>query len=46
MKKVIVDGVPHLCLFAVSDIKVGDQLMYDYGDNADLLFWRKKVSYI
>jgi len=43
MKKIVVDGVPHLCLFAVNDICVGDQLLFDYGDDTDHLFWRNKV---
>ena len=32
MKKVVIDAVPHLCLYAVNDIHVGDQLLFDYGD--------------
>ncbi|KAL7860094.1 hypothetical protein SRHO_G00152410 [Serrasalmus rhombeus] len=31
MKMIEVDGRPHLCLFAVEDIKEGDEITYDYG---------------
>jgi len=44
MRKVMVDGVPHLCLFARTNIAVDEQLMYDYGDDSEHLFWRKKVT--
>ena len=43
MKKVDIDGVTHLCLFAVYDISIGQQLLFDYGDDSDHLFWRQKV---
>lgn len=43
MKKVTVDGQEHLCLFATTAIKLGDQLAYDYGDDETRLFWRSKV---
>ncbi|XP_049334436.1 N-lysine methyltransferase KMT5A-A-like [Astyanax mexicanus] len=29
--KIIVDGEPHLCLFAVRDISPGEEVTYDYG---------------
>jgi SET domain-containing protein len=45
MKKVIVDGKEHLCLFATCMISPGDQLLYNYGDESGRLFWRNKVSY-
>ena len=41
MKKVIVDNVPHLCLFAIRDITINEELRYDYGIND--LPWRKEV---
>ena len=41
MKKVVVDNVPHLCLFAIRDITINEELRYDYGIND--LPWRKKV---
>lgn len=44
MKKVEVAGALHLCLFAVSNICVGQQLLFDYGDKAANLFWREKVQ--
>jgi len=31
MKVVSVDGIPHLCLFAVCDMTAGQQIVYDYG---------------
>lgn len=42
VKIVIVDRLPHLCIFALKDIQSGDELRYDYGI-ADLP-WRKKVK--
>uniref|UniRef100_A0AAV2J0M4 SET domain-containing protein n=1 Tax=Knipowitschia caucasica TaxID=637954 RepID=A0AAV2J0M4_KNICA len=33
MKKVEVEGSPHLCLFALKDIKDGEEITYDYGGN-------------
>ena len=41
MKKVVVDNIPHLCLFATRDITINEELRYDYGLND--LPWRKKV---
>ncbi|XP_077974938.1 uncharacterized protein LOC120330366 isoform X1 [Styela clava] len=39
MKKIVVEDVPHLCLFARRDINVGDEIRYDYNyPNAP---WRK-----
>jgi len=46
MKKLFVNGRPHLCLFAVSDIQPGEQILYDYGDDAGHLFWRDKVCIV
>jgi SET domain-containing protein len=43
MKKIIVNGMLHLCLFAVANIGVGDELTYDYGDKEERMFWRSKV---
>ena len=31
MKVVSVDGIPHLCLFAICDMTAGQQVVYDYG---------------
>lgn len=31
-KKIIVDGVPHICLFSCRVIKKGEELTHDYGD--------------
>ena len=41
MKMVVVDGKPSLCLFAIRDIKSGEELLYDYGMNN--LPWNVKV---
>ncbi|XP_058490685.1 N-lysine methyltransferase KMT5A-A-like isoform X4 [Solea solea] len=38
MKKIDVDGVPHLCLFAIMAIKAGEEITYDYGGHN--LPWR------
>ncbi|KAG9282112.1 N-lysine methyltransferase KMT5A-A-like [Astyanax mexicanus] len=42
MKRIIVDGKPHLCLFALRDITSGEEITYNYGV-ADCP-WRTKVS--
>ncbi|XP_051263456.1 uncharacterized protein LOC127367551 isoform X23 [Dicentrarchus labrax] len=42
MKKVISEGKPHLCLFALRDINVGEEITYDYGGTD--WPWRKKVG--
>ncbi|XP_065096733.1 uncharacterized protein [Paramisgurnus dabryanus] len=42
MKKIVLDGVPHLCLFAITDINEGQEITYDYG--GDDLPWRSKRS--
>ena len=51
MKKIEVDGVPSLCLFAIVDIEEGQEITYDYG--GENLPWRScqrhqisKVEYI
>uniref|UniRef100_A0AAQ6AIE4 SET domain-containing protein n=1 Tax=Amphiprion ocellaris TaxID=80972 RepID=A0AAQ6AIE4_AMPOC len=31
MKRIDVNGIPHLCLFALNDIKEGQEITYDYG---------------
>lgn len=42
--KVLHEGFaePHLCSFAVNDIKAGEEIRYNYGKNVDFS-WRKKV---
>ncbi|XP_051246592.1 uncharacterized protein LOC127357967 isoform X5 [Dicentrarchus labrax] len=42
MKKVISEGKPHLCLFALRDINVGEEITYDYGGTD--WPWRRKVG--
>ena len=41
MKKEIFDGHPFLCLYALRNISLGDELRYNYGDKG--LHWRKMV---
>ena len=43
MKRQEVNNVPRLCLFALQDLKRGEELQYDYGDNSKNLWWRRKV---
>lgn len=42
MKRIVVDGSPHLVLFARRDIYIGDEIRYDYGDVSRNLPWRKR----
>ncbi|KAI4879046.1 hypothetical protein NFI96_029252 [Prochilodus magdalenae] len=42
MKKIIVSGRPHMCLFAVQNIDPGEEITYNYGD--DPWPWRLLVS--
>ncbi|XP_035989894.1 N-lysine methyltransferase KMT5A-A-like, partial [Fundulus heteroclitus] len=42
MKKILVDGKPHLCLFAVKDINPGEEITYNYGGTD--WPWREKAS--
>ncbi|XP_016300861.1 N-lysine methyltransferase KMT5A-A-like [Sinocyclocheilus anshuiensis] len=42
MKKIYVNGKPHLCLFALKDINEGEEITYDYeGDDCP---WRTQKS--
>lgn len=41
MKRVITEGKPHLCLFALKDINEGEEITYDYGGTD--WPWRKQV---
>ena len=43
MKKIVVDDITRLCLFAVRSIEPGVELQYDYGDQ-ESLFWRDKIN--
>ncbi|KAJ8045444.1 Histone-lysine N-methyltransferase PR-Set7 [Holothuria leucospilota] len=40
IKKVVVKGKPHLCVFALTGIVPGDELRYDYGISTSV--WRKE----
>ncbi|XP_054862388.1 uncharacterized protein LOC118469710 [Amphiprion ocellaris] len=42
MKTIAVTGIPHLCLFALKDIKPGEEITYNYGDSD--WPWRLKSS--
>lgn len=33
MKKICIEGKPHLCLFSIKDIAPGEELTYNYGDS-------------
>lgn len=43
MKRIDVNGKPHLCLFAVDDIQEGEEITYDYG--GEDCPWRTQVCY-
>lgn len=42
MRKIIVKGTMHLALFATKEINIGDEILYDYGDENS--WWRKVIS--
>ncbi|XP_016306167.1 uncharacterized protein LOC107661199 isoform X2 [Sinocyclocheilus anshuiensis] len=42
MKKIDVNGKPHLCLFALNDIKEAEEITYDYGE--DDYPWRTQTT--
>ncbi|XP_040909011.1 uncharacterized protein LOC121191726 isoform X2 [Toxotes jaculatrix] len=42
MKKVVYEGKPHLCLFAVKKILRGEEITYNYGDSS--YPWRSTVE--
>ncbi|XP_016427513.1 probable histone-lysine N-methyltransferase set-1, partial [Sinocyclocheilus rhinocerous] len=39
MKKIVTEGKPNLCLFALRDIVPGEEITYDYGES--IWPWRK-----
>ncbi|KAG7501391.1 zinc finger MYM-type protein 4-like [Solea senegalensis] len=43
MRKVVFEGEPHLCLFALRQIAIGEEITYNYGDSPYL--WRSKASH-
>jgi len=43
MKRVMVDGGPHLCLFATTNIPIAEELRFNYGDNNNRLYWWQNV---
>ncbi|XP_046691727.1 uncharacterized protein LOC124376601 isoform X2 [Silurus meridionalis] len=42
MKRILVEGKPHLCLFALRDIIPGEEITYNYGDGD--CPWRNEVT--
>ena len=44
MKKLVFNNVPHLCLFALTDINQGAELRYNYGE--DDYPWRKVLAHV
>ena len=42
MRTVVLNGKRRLCLFALKEIKVNEEIVYDYG--VDDLPWRKQVN--
>ncbi|XP_064208087.1 uncharacterized protein LOC135263699 isoform X2 [Anguilla rostrata] len=42
IKRIIVDGKPHLCIFALKNISTGEEITYNYGNND--WPWREKVT--
>lgn len=42
MKKVVCEGKPHLCLFALKKIFAGEEITYNYGDSS--YPWRSTVG--
>ena len=43
MKRIGINQNPHLCLFALNDIKEGEEITYDYG--GEDCQWRNQVCY-
>lgn len=43
MKKILTEGKPYLCLFALRDIQPEEEITYDYGDTD--WPWRTQVFY-
>ncbi|XP_016142227.1 uncharacterized protein [Sinocyclocheilus grahami] len=41
IKKIDMNGKPHLCLFALNDIKEGEEITYDYGEDYP---WRTQTT--
>ncbi len=42
VKRIMVEGRPHLCLFAAKEIFPGEEITYNYGDSS--WPWRSMVS--
>ncbi|XP_065804365.1 uncharacterized protein [Labrus bergylta] len=43
MKKIVIEGKPHLCLFAVKKISLGQEITFNYGDSS--YPWRSTESF-
>ena len=46
MKMKVFNKYPRLCLFALKDLKAGEEILYDYGEKAESLAWRNAVSFL
>ena len=44
MKKVVNNNQVSLCLFALRDINIGDEIRYDYGPDDGKMFWRHRQN--
>ncbi|MED6289138.1 hypothetical protein CHARACLAT_033227 [Characodon lateralis] len=42
IRKIVYEGKPHLCLFAVKEISSGEEITYNYGESS--YQWRSKVG--
>ncbi|KAJ8299367.1 hypothetical protein KUTeg_023427 [Tegillarca granosa] len=43
MKLKEIGNFSRLCLYAVKDLHIGEELLYDYGDQTRNLWWRRKI---
>jgi len=43
MKKILHENRVALCLFALKEIQIGEEVRYDYGPDDGTMFWRPKV---
>ncbi|KAL3855109.1 hypothetical protein ACJMK2_014338 [Sinanodonta woodiana] len=42
MEVVSLNNIPYFCLFALREIKAGEEILYDYGEKN--MHWRKELS--
>ena len=43
MKNILRGNRVALCLFALKEIQIGEEVRYDYGPDGGTMFWRPKV---